>query len=202
MKDIYYAVVVAEFQEEKDAELAFKNLKAERKEKALTIQDAAIIRKAADGKLHVKETADSGAGKGAGIGLLAGGAIGLISGPIGLIAWGAAGALAGGVAAKLRDSGIKHAELSKIGEELQPGSSGLVVVFDPKWTTLVEQELTATGAKVSTTGIAAEIAEQLHQAAAEKEARLDGGLVSKEGVDSFTASTQVESRSPDAVDKD
>jgi len=201
MKDTIFAVIVAEFQDEKAADLALMNLKAERKQKAFTIKDAAIIQKDPSGKLRVKETADSGSGKGAGIGLLAGGAIGLIGGPVGLILWGATGALAGGVAAKLHDSGIKNDELRKIGDELQPGGSALVVVLDPNWTSIIEQELTAAGAQVSTVGLAAEIAAQLQQAAAEKEAMLSGGVVAKEGVDAFKASTEAEAKAADEVNK-
>lgn len=202
MKDTVFAVIVAEFSDEKAADQALKDLNAVRKEKAFTIKDTAIIRKDENGKLHVKETADSGGGKGAGIGLLAGAAIGLIGGPIGLVAWGAAGALAGGVAAKLHDSGIKNDELRKVGDELKPGSSALVVVLDPNWTSKVEQVLSAAGAQVSTVGLAAEIAEQLQKAAAEKESMYDGGMVAKEGVDSFKASTEVESRAPGEVDEE
>ena len=201
MKDTIFAVIVAEFQDEKAADLALMNLKAEQKKKAFTIKDAAIIQKDPSGKLRVKETADSGSGKGAGIGLLAGGAIGLIGGPLGLILWGATGALAGGVAAKLHDSGIKNDELRKIGDELKPGGSALVVVIHPNWTSTVEQELTAAGAQVSTVGLAAEIAEQLQQAAAEKEAMLSGGVVAKEGVDAFKASTEAESKAAGEVNK-
>jgi len=201
MKDTIFAVIVAEFQDEKAADLALMNLKAEQKKKAFTIKDAAIIQKDPSGKLRVKETADSGSGKGAGIGLLAGGAIGLIGGPVGLILWGATGALAGGVAAKLHDSGIKNDELRKIGDELQPGGSALVVVLDPNWTSIIEQELTAAGAQVSTVGLAAEIAEQLQRAAAEKEAMLSGGVVAKEGVDAFRASTEAEAKAADEVNK-
>ena len=201
MKDTIFAVIVAEFQDEKAADLVLMNLKAEQKKKAFTIKDAAIIQKDPSGKLRVKETADSGSGKGAGIGLLAGGAIGLIGGPVGLILWGATGALAGGVAAKLHDSGIKNDELRKIGDELQPGGSALVVVLDPNWTSIIEQELTAAGAQVSTVGLAAEIAEQLQQAAAEKEAMLSGGVVAKEGVDAFKASTEAESKAAGEVNK-
>ena len=201
MKDTIFAVIVAEFQNEKAADLALMNLKAEQKKKAFTIKDAAIIQKDPSGKLHVKETADSGSGKGAGIGLLAGGAIGLIGGPLGLILWGATGALAGGVAAKLHDSGIKNDELRKIGDELKQGGSALVAVVHPNWTSTVEQELTAAGAQVSTVGLAAEIAEQLQQAASEKEAMLSGGVVAKEGVDAFKASTEAESKAADEVNK-
>ena len=194
MKDIPYAVIVATFRDEKDADKALDNLKAERKEKSFTIQDAAIIKKDASGKLHVKETADLSGGKGAGIGLILGAAIGLIGGPIGLVAWGAGGALVGGIAAKLHDSGIKNEELLKIGSDMPPESSALVVVIDPNWTSPIEKELAAAGAQVSTTAIAAEIAERLQKAAAEREAELSSGFSTQEGVNAFTSSTEIEQR--------
>lgn len=199
MKDIPYAVIVATFQDEKDADKALDNLKAERKEKAFTIQDAAIIKKDASGKLHVKETADSSGGKGAGMGLLLGAAIGLIGGPIGLVAWGASGAFVGGIAAKLHDSGIKNEELLKIGSDMPPESSALVVVIDPNWTSPIEKELAAAGAQVSTTAIAAEIAERLQKAAAEREAELSRGLSTQEGVHAFTSSTEIEQRASEEL---
>lgn len=194
MKDIPYAVIVATFRDEKDADKALENLKAERKDKAFTIQDAAIIKKDINGKLHMKETADSGGGKGAGIGLILGAAMGLIGGPIGLAAWGAGGALVGGIAAKLHDSGIKNEELRKIGADMPLESSALVVVIDPNWTSPIEKELAAAGAQVSTAEIAAEIAERLQKAAAEREAELSSGLSTQEGVNAFTSSTEIEQR--------
>lgn len=194
MKNVPFAVIVAIFQEEKAADEALGQLKAERKEKAFSIQDAAVIKKDANGKLHVKETADSSGGKGAGIGLILGAAMGLIGGPIGLAAWGAGGALVGGIAAKLHDSGIKNDQLAKIGADIPPGSSALVVVIDPNWTSPIEKELAAAGAQVSTTAIAAEIADQLQRAAEEREAELSGGLSTQEGVQAFKSSTEIEQR--------
>jgi len=193
--------LVLAFTDEKAADEALRAMKQAKKEKKFYFENAAVVRQDAAGKVHYQETGDIKTGKGAGIGLLAGGAIGLIGGPLGLILWGTTGALAGGVAAKLHDSGIKNDELRKIGDELQPGGSALVVVVHPNWTSTVEQELTAAGAQVSTVGLAAEIAEQLQQAAAEKEAMLSGGVVAKEGVDAFKASTEAESKAAGEVNK-
>jgi hypothetical protein len=47
---------------------------------------------------------------------------------------------------------------------------------------------------VSTTAIAAEIAERLQKAAAEREAELSRGLSTQEGVHAFTSSTEIEQR--------
>lgn len=173
MKDEPFAVIVTEFDDEEAASQALTNLKAERKERSFSLKDSVIIRKDPSGKLHIKEAEDSGGGKGAGFGLLAGAALGLIGGPLGIAAWGAAGALVGGMAAKLHDSGIQNDQLRQIGEELTPGGSALVIVIDPDWTTPIEKELVQSGGRVFTTGIAAEIAAQIQKIAEEKQAEVE-----------------------------
>lgn len=162
-----FSILVAEFEVEESATLALDNIHAQQSSRAITINDAAVIHKDLDGKIHVKESADSSAVKGAGIGLLAGVAIGLIGGPLGIAAWSAAGAAAGGIAARLHDSGIRNDQLRQVGEEITPGSSALVLVIEPEWTTAIEKSLVAAGARVFTTGIAAEIAAQIQQTAVE-----------------------------------
>jgi len=109
----------------------------------------------------VKESTASSGNKAAGLGLLAGAAIGLIGGPVGIAAWSSAGAAAGAIAARLHDSGIRNEQLRQVSEELTPGSSALVLVIEPQWTTAIEKDLVASGARVFTTGIAAEIAAQI-----------------------------------------
>lgn len=173
MKDEPFAVIVAEFDNEEAASQALNNLKAERKERSFSLKDSVIIRKDPNGKLHIKEAEDSGGGKGAGFGLLAGATLGLIGGPLGIAAWGAAGALVGGMAAKLHDSGIQNDQLRQIGEELSSGGSALVIVIDPDWTTPIEKELVLSGGRVFTTGIAAEIAAQIQKIAEEKQAEVE-----------------------------
>jgi len=173
MKDEPFTVILAEFENEEAASQALNNLKAERKERSFTLKDTVIIRKDPNGKLHIKETDDSGGGKGAGFGLLAGAALGLIGGPLGIAAWGAAGALVGGIAAKLHDSGIQNDQLRQIGEELTLGGSALVIVIDPDWTTPIEKDLVQSGGQVFTTGIAAEIAAQIQRIAEEKQAEVE-----------------------------
>ena len=66
------------------------------------------------GKLHIKETADMGGGKGATIGGVAGGVIGAIAGAA-LAGPVLVGALVGGLAAKLKDSGFDNDR--KLGDE-------------------------------------------------------------------------------------
>jgi len=156
-------IIVAAFQDENEADQALRTLKEAKKEKLISIDNAAVIRKDEDGKLHIKETDDMGGGKGAGIGTLVGGAIGLIGGPVGVVAGGALGAVVGGLTAKLYDGGFDDDRLRQIGTSLQPGTSAIVAVIEHRWVAELERELAEEGADVTTAALAADIAEQLQE---------------------------------------
>ncbi len=81
MSDVPVQLIVAAFQEEAAADQALKELKSAQKQKLIDIQDAAVIRRDEKNKLHIKETADPGGGKGAAAGGAIGAVIGLIAGP-------------------------------------------------------------------------------------------------------------------------
>ncbi|MGW8144030.1 MAG: DUF1269 domain-containing protein [Anaerolineales bacterium] len=163
MTDVPLQIIVAAFQEEDAADQALRALKEAKKEKLISIDNAAVIRKDEKGKLHIKETADMGGGKGAGVGALVGGAIGLIAGPLGVAAGGALGAAVGGITAKLYDGGFKDERLEKIGASLQPETSAIVAVIEHRWVADLERELAEEGADVMTSALAADIAEQLQK---------------------------------------
>lgn len=157
--DVPVQVIVAAFQNEEGAEDALTKLKDAKKEQVIDINNAAILRRSEDGKLHVKETRDMSGGKGAAIGGVAGAVAGLIAGPLVLAA--GAGALIGGLAAKLRDSGFRDDRLKRLGEALTPGTSALVAVIEHTWVRDVEKLLADYGADVTTESIKADIAQQL-----------------------------------------
>jgi len=160
MSEVPVQLIVAAFQDEKSADMALKELKQARREKLIGIENAAVIRKDQKSKLHIKETADMGGGKGAALGGVAGAAIGLIAGPA-LLVPAAVGALVGGLAAKLRDSGFSDERLKTIGDSLEPGSSAIIAVVEHKWVAQVEKELAEAGADMFTQALSADIAEQL-----------------------------------------
>jgi len=159
MSNVPTELIVAAFQDEKGAEAAYKELKQAKKEHLIKIQDAAVIRRDKKNKLHIKDVHDMGGGKGAGIGALVGGAIGLLAGPVVLV--GAAGALIGGLAAKMKDGGFPDSRLKQIGEGLQPETSAIVAVIEHTWVADLEDALAEAGAQVMTESISADIAEQL-----------------------------------------
>jgi uncharacterized membrane protein len=191
MSEVPVQLIVAAFQDEHSANEALKMLKQAKREKLIGIVDAAVLRKDANGKLHIKETADMGGGKGAALGGVAGAAIGLIAGPV-LLVPAAVGAVIGGLAAKLSDSGFKNDRLRAIGEDMKPGSSAIVAVVEHTWVAEVEKAMAEAGADAMTAAIGADIAAQLEAghdvaftAIASEEgfsaARLAGGKDSLEG---------------------
>jgi uncharacterized membrane protein len=163
MTEVPLQIIVAAFQEEDAADQALKALKEAKREKLISIDNAAVIKKDDDGKLHIKETADMGGGKGAGVGALVGGAIGLLAGPLGVAAGGALGAAVGGLTAKLYDGGFKDDRLRQIGTSLEPGTSAIIAVIEHRWVAELERELAEEGADVTTAALAADIAEQLQK---------------------------------------
>lgn len=160
MSDVPVQVVVAAFQEEGAAKEALSVLKQLKKQKLIGIQNAAVLRKDATGKIYIKETADMGGGKGSVIGGVAGAAIGLIAGPA-LVVPAAVGALVGGLTAKLRDTGFSNKRLETIAEGLQPETSAIIAVVEHKWVSQLEKEMAAMGADLVTAQLQAEIATQL-----------------------------------------
>jgi uncharacterized membrane protein len=153
-------LIVAAFTGEQDAEAALKQITAARKEKLIDVIDVAVLRRDAKNKLHVKETADAGAGKGAVIGGAVGAVIGLLFPPSVIFA-GSVGALVGGLAAKLRDSGFPDAELRELGAGLQPGTSAIVAVIEHSWVDNLQHAIEAEGGKIVRQALADDIRAQL-----------------------------------------
>ena len=160
MSNVPVQLIVAAFQTENGAEEALKQLKAAKKEHLIKIENAAVIRKDGQGKIHISETRDMKGGKGAAIGGVTGAALGILTGGATLAIAGAT-ALIGGLAAKLRDSGFKDDRLRQLGASLRPGTSAIVAVIDHIWVAELENELRQAGADVVTEAIAADVAAQL-----------------------------------------
>lgn len=201
--DVPVQVIVAAFQNEEGAEDAFKKLKDAKKEQTIDINNAAILRRDEEGKLHVKEVRDMSGGKGAALGGVVGAVAGLLAGPIVLAA--GAGALIGGLAAKLRDSGFRDERLKQLGEALTPGTSALVAVIEHTWVRDVEKLLADYGANVTTETIKADIAQQLegghtvaYTAVATDEGVLTGRMTSEdEQMASGEAAAMIPPEQPD-----
>ena len=73
--------LVLAFTEETAGDKALQAIKAAKKQQQIYFEDAAVISQDAQGKVHYHETGDMSAGKGAGIGALVGGVLGILVGP-------------------------------------------------------------------------------------------------------------------------
>lgn len=161
MAEVPVQVIVAAFQDPNGASNALNQLKQAQKQGVIKIEDAATIVKDGEGKLHIKETADMGGGKGAVIGGVVGGVIGIIAGPGGVVAGAGIGAVVGGFAAKLHDAGFPDERLREIGGALKPNTSAIVAVVDDAWVAEAERQMQEQGAKSVTAALSADIAKQL-----------------------------------------
>lgn len=160
MSNVPVEVVLAVFKEENGAENALRELQQAKKDRLIAIQNAAVLWKDGNDKLHFKETADMRGGKGATIGGVVGGVVGLIF-PPSILASAAIGAAVGGLSARLHDAGFPDDRLRKVGEGLKPNTSALIAVIEHVWVAELEEQLKAYGADIATEAVRAEIAAQL-----------------------------------------
>lgn len=152
-------IIIAAFQDSQTASNALDVLRQARNEGLIKILDAAVLTKDEKGKVKIKDTANSRAGKRAVIGAVTGGVLSLLAGPLGLMALG--GGLIGGLGSKLRTSGFSGDRLKRVAESLTPNSSALIAVVEHTWVSQVENLLAVTAVEVVTEALAADIAAQL-----------------------------------------
>jgi len=139
MSDAPTDVLVAGYQDIDTANRDFESLVALVKDGKVEIEGVILVTHANDGTVSVRQTGDhlgrKGAGWGGGVGL----AVGLFAPP--LLASVAVGAVAGGVVGKFVDHRVESEIHDKIGENLPPGSAGVIAVFDDEQRLGVERAL-------------------------------------------------------------
>ena len=132
-------VLVAGYQDIDEATKDFESLLALVKEKQVSIEGVILVTHEQDGSVGVRQTGDNlgrkGTGWGGGVGL----AVGLFAPP--LLASVAVGAVAGRVIGKFADHRVEDEIHDKIGENLPPGSAGIIAVFDDAQRLGVERAL-------------------------------------------------------------
>ena len=153
-------LIVAAFDEQSRAEEAVKTLKESQDEKLVGVQAAVALRKDKAGQIHFKDVGLTPA-KGAVGGVVLGAVVGILTGGTGL-ALGALGALVGGlVGRKKQDSRFSANRINQIAASLAPDSSAAVIVMDPGWAVVLEEELARLGADVLTADIPADVDQHL-----------------------------------------
>lgn len=119
-------MLIAGYTDPGGADGALDALKQAKDDGAFYYDDAAVVRRDASGQVSINETGDMTSGKGAGIGALIGGVIGILGGPGGMVLGAGAGAAIGGIAAH-SDAGFNNDTLERIGGALPNGTSALAV---------------------------------------------------------------------------
>ena len=153
-------LIIAAFDDPSRAEEALKTLKESRDEKLIGVQAAVALRKDEAGQVHFKDVGLTPA-KGAVGGVVLGAVVGILTGGTGL-ALGALGALVGGlVGRKKRDSRFSAERVNQIAASLAPGSSAAVIVMEPGWAVVLEEELSLLGADVLIADIPADVDQHL-----------------------------------------
>jgi len=139
-------MIVVIFDDQKKAYEGIKALKDLHAEGSITLYASAVIAKEADGKLTVKQAADSGP-LGTGVGLLTGSLIGLLGGPVG-VAIGAGAGTVGGMLYDLGKLGVGEDYLGEVGQHLQAGKVAVVAEVGEEWVTPVDASMEAVGGVV------------------------------------------------------
>jgi uncharacterized membrane protein len=139
MADTPTDVLVAGYQDIATAAKDFEGLVARVKDKRVEIDGMILVTHDRDGNVTVQQTGDHLGRKGAGWGGGVGVAVGLFAPP--LLASAAVGAVAGGVVGRFVDHRVQNQIHDKIGENLPPGSAGIIAVFDGEQRLAVEQAL-------------------------------------------------------------
>lgn len=139
MSDAPVDLYIAAYTDPDAAQGDWDELKRLAKEDIIRVVSLVLVRRDAEGKVHVKDNLHE-VGIVAGVGVLGGALIGLIFPPSILAAavvGGGIGAGAGGLLDHHRKSEIKH----DVEASLPPNSSGIVALFEEKWTADMERLL-------------------------------------------------------------
>jgi uncharacterized membrane protein len=154
-------LVVLAFDTMDEAEQVHQALVKAKNEGLLAIDDAAVVVKDADGKVHVKNQVSRGTWISTGVGGALGLLIGSIFFPIGGLVLGLAG---GALVGRVMDVGVDGNFVKDVGDQIQPGTSALFVLTRQENASAVLAVLRQFQGKVLQTTLDTDAEEALRQA--------------------------------------
>ncbi|HEY5275996.1 MAG TPA: DUF1269 domain-containing protein [Coriobacteriia bacterium] len=162
--DVPVELYVAAYDDPDAAQGDWDVVKSLAKDKVITVDALILVTRDEDGKIDVKDDFHQ-VGRGAGIGVGVGVLVGLIF-PPSILAAGLVGAGLGAGVGGLRSHALKEEIRDEVADDLPPGSSGIVVLFEPRWLTQIQTAI-ANASSVATHEIDADSAREATAAASE-----------------------------------
>jgi uncharacterized membrane protein len=140
-------LVYAVYKSETAAMEVWRALRSAEDSGAVRIESYAVVSKAFDGKVTVKDQR----GKGARAGVVVGALVGLLGGPAGVVA----GAAAGGAVGYLTGNavGMSKASVDRIKNDLHNGESAIIAVVEDRWASSIERMEETRAANILVEGI-------------------------------------------------
>lgn len=155
------SLIVIAFDNVDEAEKVHAALVQGKKEGVLQIEDAAVIVKDAEGKVHAKNQVSRGTWASTGVGGLLGLIVGSVFFPIGGLVMGLAG---GALVGRMMDLGVDGKFVKEVEQEIQPGTSAIFVLVgnaDPAAELAILRQFKG---KVLQTNLSSEAEESLRKA--------------------------------------
>jgi uncharacterized membrane protein len=160
-------LVVVKFENETGADAMREELGRLQKQELITIEDAAVVVRRADGKVKVQQATSL-----VGAGALGGAFWGMLIGLLFFVPWLglAIGAGAGALAGKFTDVGIDDGFIKQVGAAIHPGESALFMLVREATTERVIEALKPYGGEIIYTNLSSEDEARLKAAFGAEEA--------------------------------
>jgi uncharacterized membrane protein len=154
-------ILVITFEDEDQALSVLRSLKSLANQDMLSLDDAAVITKDAQGKVQVKNMTEKNVKTGAVVGGVIGLALGSLLFPVAGLALGAAG---GALVGKTLDNGVDKQFVKEVTEALTPGSSAILFLVSHENTGMLITALEPYSGKIYQTSFDSEVEEELRKA--------------------------------------
>jgi uncharacterized membrane protein len=143
-----------------EAEAALRSVRALEHEDRIKLEDTAVVRKDADGKVAIHNEMASGTEAGIGIGAVLGGLLFVVFPVAGIVG----GAVAGGLVGRAAAPGIDGKFVKEVGDDLPPGGSALFLLIRGGDTGLLVGALRQHHGRVRQTSLPDEVEQALDSA--------------------------------------
>ncbi len=157
-----YDILVFSFASTQTAGEVVDELKSGQKLGGYKVVAEAVMVREADGSIKVHEP--GAGGKGATVGAVVGGTLGLLGGPAGVLWLAAAGGAIGGVAGHFAGREIPKKDLKQIGAQLQPNTSAFLALVEDTDAEAIVNSMSSYQANVVTVTLGDELSGTIAQA--------------------------------------